>query len=204
VRKGVLSLAFELRHLAAFRADVARALGRIFIEAVALEQKREANIAGSQHAAANHIQRFGGSLNLNLHFHAIIADGVFAPDGAGQIRFHSLAPPTQDMLERVVRRVRDRALRWLRKRGLLDERFAEERGNEQPERGALDACAEVALRGGAFAVIAQRDASRSDNTDARFEPKKRGPFTAERDGFDIQAAVRIEADDDDGRERLVR
>ena len=41
---------FELRHLAAFRADVARALGRIFIEAVALEQRRAAGIAGSQHA----------------------------------------------------------------------------------------------------------------------------------------------------------
>jgi hypothetical protein len=62
----------------------------------------------------------------------------------------------------------------------------------------------VALRGGSFAVIAQRDASRSDNADARFEPKTRGPFTAERNGFDIQAAVRIEADDDEGRERLVR
>jgi alpha-tubulin suppressor-like RCC1 family protein len=31
----------------------------IFIEAVALEQQRAANIAGSQHAAVNHIQRFG-------------------------------------------------------------------------------------------------------------------------------------------------
>ena len=204
VRQWVLSLPFELRHLAAFRADVARAFGRIFIEAVALEQKRAANIAGSQHAAANHIQRFGGSLNLNLHFHAIIADGVFAPDDDGQIRFHALAPPSGEMLDRIVRRVRDRTLRWLRKRGLLDERLAEERGNEQPEHGALDACAEVALRGGAFAVIAQRDASRSDNADARFEPKKRGPFTAERNGVGLQAAVRIEADDDEGRERLVR
>lgn len=83
VRQWVLSLPFELRNLAAFRADVARALGRIFIEAVALEQRRAANIAGSQHAAINHIQRFGGSLNLNLHFHAIIADGVFARDDAG-------------------------------------------------------------------------------------------------------------------------
>ena len=60
VRQWVLSLPFERSLLAAFRADAARALGRIFIEAVALEQKRAATIAGSQHAAVNHIQRFGG------------------------------------------------------------------------------------------------------------------------------------------------
>ncbi len=78
VRQWVLSLPFELRRLAAFRADVTRALGRIFIEAVALEQKRSAGIVSGRHAAANHTQRFGGSLNLNLHFHAVFADGVFA------------------------------------------------------------------------------------------------------------------------------
>lgn len=78
------------------RADVAPALDRIFIEAVALERKRTAGIGGCQHAAVNHVQRFGGSLNLNLHFHAIIADGVFATNEAGHIYFHALAPPTRD------------------------------------------------------------------------------------------------------------
>src|SRR5215468_9256829 len=93
LRQFVLSLPFELRRLAAFRADVARALGRIFIEAVALEQRREAGLPGSQHLAANHLQRFGGSLNLNLHYHAIVADGVFTRDAAGSVRFHGLPPP---------------------------------------------------------------------------------------------------------------
>jgi len=32
----------------------------------------------------------------------------------------------------------------------------------------------------------------------------RGSFTAELDGFNVQAAVRLEADDDEGRERRVR
>jgi hypothetical protein len=43
------------------------------------------------------------------------------------------------MLDRVVRRVRDRTLRWLRKHGLLDARSAEDRSNERMEGGALDA-----------------------------------------------------------------
>lgn len=130
VRQWVLSLPFELRRLAAFRADVARALGRIFVD-VAFEQKRAANIAGS--------------LNLNLHFHAIVADGVFAREENGQVSFHALPPPTLHVLDCVVRRVRDRSLRWLRKHGFIDDRSAVDRSNEPPERDALGACAEVAL-----------------------------------------------------------
>jgi hypothetical protein len=34
------------------------------------------------------IQRFGGALNLNVHFHALVLDGVFAPDDGGRLQFH--------------------------------------------------------------------------------------------------------------------
>jgi hypothetical protein len=59
VHRGLLGLpiplphevAAELRRLAAFHAGVASALGRIFIECIALEQKRAAGIAESQSAA---------------------------------------------------------------------------------------------------------------------------------------------------------
>jgi hypothetical protein len=40
LRQYVISLPFELRRLAAFRADVARALGRIFIDALTFERVR--------------------------------------------------------------------------------------------------------------------------------------------------------------------
>jgi hypothetical protein len=148
---------------------------------------------------------FGGSLNLNLHFHAIVLDGVFVRNATGRMVFHETGAPSREALDRVVQRVRDRAFRWLRRRGLLDDRPAEERSNEAPERSALDACAEAALRGGRFVTI-DRDvaAPADDGVEARFEPKRRGPLTAELDGFNVQAAVRIEAYDDEGRERLVR
>ena len=35
------------------------------------------------------IQRFGGALNLNLHVHALVLDGVFARDRAGVVVFHA-------------------------------------------------------------------------------------------------------------------
>jgi hypothetical protein len=205
VRQWVLSLPFELRRLAAFRADAATALGRIFIQEIARAQRRRADVPGAQHGALNFIQRFGGSLNLNLHFHAIVLDGVFAPNRKGRLAFHETGAPTREELEEIVKRIRGRALRWVRKRGLLDERPAEERSNEAPERSALDACAEVALRGGEFVTIEKGAiAEADDGGEARFEPKRRGPLTAELDGFNVQAAVRIESYDDEGRERLVR
>jgi hypothetical protein len=108
------------------------------------------------------------------------------------------------MLERVVRRVRDRVVRWFRKKGWIEERSAEERPPARPLTTALDACAEAALQHGMFAKLDEEGDARRENNDSRFQPRRRGPLTAELDGFDVQAAVRIEADDDVGREQLVR
>jgi hypothetical protein len=40
------------------------------------------------------VQRFGGALNLNVHLHALVLDGVFARAGDGQLRFHRAPAPT--------------------------------------------------------------------------------------------------------------
>jgi hypothetical protein len=34
------------------------------------------------------VQRFGSALNVNVHGHALVLDGVFAEDGAGALRVH--------------------------------------------------------------------------------------------------------------------
>jgi hypothetical protein len=176
---------------------VATALGRIFIREIARAQQRRADLSEAQHGALNFIQRFGGS--LNLHFHAVVLDGVFAPNSQGRQAFHETGAPSREQLDEIVKRIRRRALRWVRTRGLFDQRAAEERSNEAPERSALDACAEVALRGGEFVRIEEGAVMRADGGgEARFEPKRRGPFMAELDGFNIQAAVRIESYDDEG------
>ncbi|MGE3842781.1 MAG: transposase [Vicinamibacterales bacterium] len=39
------------------------------------------------------VQRFGGALNLNVHLHALVLDGVFARAGDGQLGFHRAPPP---------------------------------------------------------------------------------------------------------------
>jgi hypothetical protein len=80
VRQWVLSLPFELRTLAAFRADVLSALGRVFIEAGFASYRSRAKQEGLGEAptgAVTHVQSFGSPVNLNVHFHSMLLVGVF-------------------------------------------------------------------------------------------------------------------------------
>jgi len=95
-------------------------------------------------------QRFGGSLNLNVHYHVAVPDGVFSrepePEAAQGVVFHQLAIPNRSDLEAVGHAVELRVLRWLRRRRLLDADEAEpaERDAER-QRDALDACLRSSL-----------------------------------------------------------
>ncbi|WP_157906739.1 transposase [Sorangium cellulosum] len=92
VRQWVLSLPFEIRRLAAFRAKVATAMGRIFIEEIARIQEQAVATSGAQHGAVNFLRRFGGSLNWGLHHHAVVSDGVFSKSKLGQMSFRHPCP----------------------------------------------------------------------------------------------------------------
>ncbi|WP_437989787.1 transposase [Sorangium sp. So ce145] len=189
----------QLRALAAKRSDVLAAMERTFAEEIARVTTRLASIACARTGSVGFPQRFGSSLNVHVHFHTLAIDGVFEKTAMG-VRFHDAPPPSKDDVSEVARRVRERALLWLRRRGYLDERAAEERSNETIEPSALDACTQLALAGGAYLA---RPFEHKDSPDAAFERRERR-FSAACDGFDVHCAVRIAANDDQGRERLVR
>jgi Transposase zinc-binding domain/Putative transposase len=146
VRQYVLSLPFELRTLAAFRADVLTMLSRIFFESIRARYRECAKgvkALGSTNVEAGAItfvQRFGSSLNLNVHFHVVVLDGVFSRNNAetsvkahnknDSATFHATPPPTQAELVTLVARVEKKALTWLRRRGLLRE-CEEKRGTDE-------------------------------------------------------------------------
>jgi hypothetical protein len=183
------------------KPGVVGAMDRIFAEEIARTTRRLAGIEGAQTGSIGCPQMFGGSLNLHVHFHTIAADGVFVKTDAGGVSFHEAPPSSKDDVAEVAQRVRDRAVRWLRRKGYLDERAAEERGNEAAEPSALAGCMQLALAGGAF--LARPPPSLKDEADADLERRERR-FSATCDGFDVHCAVRLAADDDRGRERLVR
>ena len=54
------------------------------------------------------VRRFGGLVNLNVHYHVVVPDGVFVKDGEG-LRFEMLPVPTNAevlaILDRIMRRI---------------------------------------------------------------------------------------------------
>ena len=74
---------------------------------------QEAGISAPLCGAVSFIQRFGSSLNLNLHVHTLVPDGVFFEDEHGQVQFHPLLPPTHSDLEELIRKLVPRLLRRL-------------------------------------------------------------------------------------------
>ena len=69
------------------------------------------------------IQRFGSALNLNLHYHVLVTDGVFALDEkTSSVRFHSLTRPSELELESIAYETCCAVIGRLRREGLwLDE-----------------------------------------------------------------------------------
>ena len=58
---------------------------------------RRLGLRGGQVGAVTFVQRFGGILNLNPHFHTLMPDGVFLEDAdapGGPLAFATLPPPT--------------------------------------------------------------------------------------------------------------
>jgi hypothetical protein len=104
VRPWTSQLPFELRALAAFKADVLGALGRIFVAAIFARYRKRAR--GVECGAVTFVQRFGGSLNLNVHFHVVVLDGVFTREANQRASFRTASPPTVAELEAIVVRVR--------------------------------------------------------------------------------------------------
>lgn len=102
--------------LLAWRPTLTSLTLNLFLRALFAWQRRCAKRQGvpnPQCGAVTCIQRFGSALNLNLHFHTLVPDGVFFEDADGAMQFHALAPPTRGELEKLLRRLVPRLLRRL-------------------------------------------------------------------------------------------
>jgi hypothetical protein len=63
------------------------------------------------------IQRFGAALNLNIHVHALVLDGVYVEDGPA-LRFQERDSPTDDETDHLLDTIERRLKRLLARRGL--------------------------------------------------------------------------------------
>jgi hypothetical protein len=122
LRQWVLSIPFELRIVLAKRSDVLNACGRIFVQEIFRWQRQVALLRGYKQvkgAAINFLQRFGGSLNLNVHFHVLVPDAFFFVDEEGEVQRELLPKPSAFDLSEITHNLTCRFLKWMKKRGYL-------------------------------------------------------------------------------------
>jgi hypothetical protein len=208
VRQWVLSVPFDLRLLLACRADTFGAITGLFVSEVfrwQRERAREDGLAKNRFGALVMQHRFGSSLNLNTHLHAVLPDGVFSRLPSGEVEFHELHQPAADDLEDIAFNVHQRFMRWLRRHGLLRGEPDDDFSNEAAEYSALEACAQGSL--GLGNLVKKRSKSRSSHNDADeggFDQRAVNGRVGVSHGYSLYAGNTMDADDKDGRERLLR
>src|SRR5690606_15186844 len=122
IRQWALSLPHALRYRLAWDHVLCRAVLTIYTRALLGFERRRGRRRGirdGRSGTVTAIQRFGGGLQLNVHFHTLLLEGVFARDADGTTRFHPAPPPTDREVARLLATIRTRILRLLRRRGVL-------------------------------------------------------------------------------------
>ena len=132
MRQWVLSLPFALRYRLAYDAPLTSGVLGVFVRAVFGSLRRRARaharerVRRVQYGAITFIQRFGDALNLNVHFHSLVLDGVYltSPE-RGAARFAPLPPSNDAEIARVATRAARGIARLLARRGLIDADLAD-------------------------------------------------------------------------------
>jgi Putative transposase len=98
VRQWVLTLPYRLRYQMAWNHGLSRAVLRVYTRVlldVYARGARECGVPGGRNGSVTVMQRAGSGLNVNLHFHTLLLDGVFTEAPGGALGFHP-APAATD------------------------------------------------------------------------------------------------------------
>jgi hypothetical protein len=211
VRQWVLTVPHRLRYLLAWNHGLTRGVAGIFMRGVLGWLRRRARveqgIADGRAGGVAIVQRFGAALNLNVHIHALIVDGVFAEDGVGTLVFHPALPAEEGDLEALVAMLARRIHRLLARRRVPHE-------EAEPDLPDPWVDEEPLLAGLSAASVLGRTAlgPRAGDTTRRCGavpdeaplPIARGSCHAACGGFDLDATVRVPAGARDHLERICR
>jgi hypothetical protein len=169
----------------------------VFIRAVLGFERRPASRRGVRGGggAVTAIQRFGSALNTNVHFHTLVAQGVFAEQADGTLRFAPAPAPSDLDVARPLASVRRRIGRLVGRDGIDLEQPSDE---ADPADERLFECPVYAeIQGAAVVGRVARERYAAEITAS-------GPLHAHLEGFDLHAAVAVPAGDRDRLEHLCR
>ncbi|MDD1721797.1 MAG: transposase [Euryarchaeota archaeon] len=210
VRQWVLSLPHRVRYLLAWDHDLCRAVVGVFLRAVLgflRDGARARGSVGGRSGAVAVVQRFGAALNLNVHVHALVLDGVFTRDATGALTFHEAEPPSDEEVGRVLETVGRRVERLLDRRGhgLDEDGFAPDHWAEDAPALASMAAAAVLSRAASGPRAGARLRRWADSRDGgQGEPVRAPRCHAHREGFDLHAGIVAPAGHTRRLERLCR
>jgi hypothetical protein len=109
VRQWVLTVPHRLRFRMAFNPDLAGLVLRTFVSVVSAWLRQRARAVGIRGVlktgGVTVIQRFGSALNLNVHFHTLMIDGVYELRLGGPPTFHPVPAPTDEEVAAIARSV---------------------------------------------------------------------------------------------------
>ena len=199
VRQWVLTLPPRVRYALAWRHDLCTAVAGVLFRAVQRHLRTWAEtrrLGDARSGAITVVQRFGGALNLNVHLHALVLDGVFARAGDGRLRFHRAPAPSAadvaDVLATIAPQVRARFARA----GLEEEDGAEADAGAEPGLVGLAAASVQGVL--ALGGVSGRRPLRLGHGDGRMPegalPAPRPDMPHARwEGFDLHAGVTVPA-----------
>ena len=215
-RQWVLTVPFELRLWMAWNPALMTDVLSVFQRAIRRRLRlmaRAMGHRGGQHASVTVVQRFGSALNLNVHLHSLVAEGVWVPSKADPDRPQWVPLRLgQDDVAAVLAAVDVEVTRLLVERGLL----AEDEDGDVPlglPDGDPDRAVELGLMRASIALrvaTGPRAGQPVRRVGAPSRPLKassegrRKRMHARSGAFDLHAAVLVRRSDRQGLERLGR
>jgi hypothetical protein len=214
-RQWVLTVPPLLRLSMAWDPELLTEVLSLFQRAIAcrlrlLARRKGYRSTGGRHASVSAIQRWGSALNLNVHIHSLIADGIWLGGESGPPVFVPVCVRDADVVA-VVRRVERRVLALMIKRGLLgdaqDEYMPaapEVDPDRQLELHLLQASASLKIATGARAGKPVRRAGNRTLAHPEDRAPRQRSMQARTGGFDLHARVRVSKKQRGHLERLAR
>ena len=188
VRQWVLALPKWIRFKLAYQPKLVTQVLQIFLCAIFSWQRlcaRRSGIADGKPGAVTVIQRFGSAINLNVHLHVLVVDGVFVEQGDAA-EFVALKAPSDAEVEAVARKVARRVLALIKRCEENTETIVDESADPY-FKSVLESQRKITLA-----------------TDGHDPPIKRGRRSAFLQGFSIHANVAVGANKRDALEKLAR
>ena len=206
IRQWVLSFPYPLRLLYSTHPQAMTRTLKIVLRAIETHLIKKAGLtrsSGARSGAITFIQRFGSALNLNVHLHMLIPDGIYTLSH-GKPCFHAVTAPSQSELTTLLNRIIRRITRQLTRDGLLaqeaDQPYLDLQTDDTLDQfGAASLQYRVILgpTTGSRVLTLRNSVSATAASTAK-------PFTVARDGFSLNAAVRCQAHQRKKLERLCR